>query len=159
MHTDLAACFLPVIESIRRLLELLLPTHYEEVKLQRTGFSFYGEISEALLRDKGQFVFALRGPGTGDELRKRVLTQVKISSTADMRRLVQSAVRGVPTRYLEYPPAELPRLPEYSYFGVETGDPKWKTVREDGDISFYLPDAEPEVDVRLFVVLPRGRQP
>jgi type VI secretion system protein ImpJ len=159
VHTDLAACFLPLTDSIRRLLELLLPTHYEEVKLERMGSSFYGEISEALLRDKGQFVLAVRGPGSAEDLRTRVSTQAKISSTSDMRRIIQTAVRGVPTRYLEYPPAELPRLPDYSYFGVDSGHTKWKTVGEDGDISFYLPDAEPEVDVRLFVVLPRGRQP
>jgi len=157
-HVDLASCFLPMIESIRRLLEHLLPTHYEEITFQREGFNFSAPIEESLLKEGGPFVLALRGAGTLESLRKRIEAQAKISSIEDMRELVRFADRGVPTRYVEHPPAEIPRSSDYNYFLVESGDPRWKKIRDASNFCFYLADAEPELSVRLFVVLPRGRR-
>ena len=149
---------LPMIESIRRLLEHLLPTHYEEITFQREGFNFSAPIEESLLKEGGPFVLALRGAGTLESLRKRIEAQAKISSIEDMRELVRFADRGVPTRYAEHPPAEIPRSADYNYFIVESGDPRWKKIRDASNFCFYLADAEPELSVRLFVVLPRGRR-
>jgi type VI secretion system protein ImpJ len=157
-HTNLAGSLFPLIESIRRLLEHLLPTHYEELTLVREGFQFSASLDESLLREGGPFLLALRGPGTTEALRSRVEGQAKITSVADMRQLVRFADRGVPTRFVEHPPAEIPRYADHSYFVVETGDPRWKRIREAGDFCFYLADAEPDLAVRLFVVLARGRK-
>jgi predicted component of type VI protein secretion system len=65
---------------------------------------------------------------------------------------------GVKREPLDHPPAEVPRHAEYSYFRIETGDPQWRRVRDEADFAFYLPDAEAEVDVHLYVVLPRGKK-
>jgi type VI secretion system protein ImpJ len=158
VHTDLAGCFFPILDSIRRLLEQLLPTHYEEIAFQREGSSFFADIDEGLLREGGPFLLALKGPGTAEALRKRIEGQAKISSLDDMRQLVRFADRGVPARFVEHPPAEIPRSADHSYFMIETGDPKWKKVRDAANLCFFLSDAEQDLNVRLFVVLPRGRR-
>ena len=158
VHTDLASCFHPVIESIRRLLEQLLPTHYEEIVFEREEATYWADIDESLFREGGPFVLAIKGPGTMETLRKRIEGQAKITSFADMKQLVRFADRGVPTRFVEHPPAEIPRSADHNYFVIETGDPRWKKVRDATSLCFFLADAEPDLSVRLFVVLPRGRR-
>jgi type VI secretion system protein ImpJ len=157
-HTDLAGGFLPLIESIRRLLEQLLPTHYHEVELVREGLDFSATLDPGMLQGAGAFVLAVRGPGPTDELRTRVSGQAKITSIEDMAQLRKFADRGVPTRFVEHPPAEIPRYADHLYFAMETGAPRWRRIQDTGTISFHLPNADPELSVRLFVVLAQGRR-
>lgn len=157
-HTNLASCFPPLAVSIRELLGELQPTDYEEVPLQRDESLFYAMLDEQLLRDGGPYILALRAPGTVDDLKERMRLQGKIGASSEIDYLIRNALLGVPRRYLEHPPAEVPRNAEYSYFLIETGDAKWRRVKTEADFAFYLPDAEPEVDVHLYVVLPRGKR-
>lgn len=157
-HTDIASALLPLVESIRQLLEQLLPTHYEEIALTRDGFQFSALLDEKILQSTGAFILAVRGPGSTEALRKRVEGQAKITSVDDMRELVRFADRGVPTRFVEHPPAEIPRAAGLTYFVVEIGDSRWRKIRDAASFCFYLADAEPEFDVRLYAVLAQGRR-
>ena len=157
-HTDLAACFLPLASSIRELLGLVLPTDYEEVPLQRDEWLFYAMLDEKLLRDGGPYILTVRAPGTIDDLKDRMRRQAKIGASSEIDTLIKMNLTGVKRDPMDHPPAEVPRHAEYSYFRIETGDPQWRRVRDEADFAFYLPDAEPEVDVHLYVVLPRGKR-
>jgi type VI secretion system protein ImpJ len=72
-----------------------------------------------------------------------------------MRQLVGFADRGVPLRHLPVPPAEIPRYAGYVYFQLDTADRRWVRVKDGGSFAFYLADAEPDLESRLFVVLGR----
>lgn len=157
-HTDLAGCFLPVTSAVRDLLGHLLPTDYEEVPLQREEALFYAMPDEKLLREGTAFVLAVRTPGSLDDLRNRMQVQGKIGASDEIDALIRKAVTGVKRRYLEHPPPEVPRHAEYGYFLIETSDPGWRRIRDECDFAFFLPDAEPEVDVHFYVVMPRGRR-
>jgi type VI secretion system protein ImpJ len=157
-HTDLAGCFGPLCESIRRLLDRLLPTHYLELPLAREGFQFSTPLEEGVFGRASAFVLALHGALGEEALRKRIETHAKVSSVADMRQLVSFADRGVPLRFLDHPPAEIPRYAGYVYFRLDTADRRWGRVKEGGDFAFFLADADPDLEARLFVVLGRGER-
>ncbi len=156
-HRDLAGCFLPLAESIRHLLSELMPTGYQEVSLQRQDDLFWAPLDDELLKKGGPFVLAIKGGGTTEELRERVKNESKISSTDEIPQLISYAEKGVPASPEDHPPAEVPRHADYAYFILDTTDKSWKRVREDGDFAFFLTSAEPDLDVRLFVVLPTER--
>ena len=154
-HANLAGCFGPLCESIRKLLERLLPVHYVEIPLRREDFLFSSELDQSLFTRGTAWVLAVHGAVAEDALRKRLEGQAKVSSIADMRQLVGFADRGVPLRHLPVPPAEIPRYAGYVYFQLDLADRRWVRVKDGGSFAFYLADAEPDLESRLFVVLGR----
>lgn len=153
-HDDLASCFGTVCDSIRRLLERLLPTHYLELPLQREqSFRFQTPLEESIFPRASAFVLAVRSSVAEPELLRRVETQAKLSSISDMHQLVGYADRGVLLQHLPIPPAEIPRYAGYTYFRCDTNAPLWRRVRSDATFSFFLADAEPDTECRLFVIL------
>jgi type VI secretion system protein ImpJ len=152
-HTALGDCFGTLAEDIRRLLERLLPVHYVEIPLVREDFQFAATLDESLFARTGVWVLALHG-GPGEEsLRKRIETKAKVTSIADMPKLVNFADSGVPLRFLPQPPAEIPRYAGWSYFQVDVADSRWRRVKDAATFAFHLVDAEPDVEARLFAVL------
>jgi type VI secretion system protein ImpJ len=156
-HTDLAACFGAVCESIGRLLERLLPVRYREIPLERSNFEFTAALDEVVLARGTYWVLALHGNVPEDELRRRIETQAKVSSASDMRQLVNIAVRGVTLRHLPVPPAEMPRYAGWYYFQVDTADRGFAKIKDTASFAFYLPDAEADLEARLMVVLAEER--
>jgi type VI secretion system protein ImpJ len=70
-----------------------------------------------------------------------------------MVQLVNFADRGVPLRFTPVPPAEIPRYAGYVYFQVDVADRRWSRVKDAASFAFYLADADPDLEARLFVVL------
>jgi type VI secretion system protein ImpJ len=152
-HTDLGGCFGTLAEQIRRLLERLLPVHYVELPLARQDFQFSTPLEETLFARTSVWVLALRGGLGEDVLRKRIETTAKVTSVADMPKLINFADRGVPLRFVPQPPAEIPRYAGWSYFLVDTADSRWRRCKDDATFAFHLVEAEPDVEGRLFAVL------
>jgi type VI secretion system protein ImpJ len=152
-HADLGGCFGRLAEDVRRLLERLLPVHYVELPLARQDFQFSTPLDESLFARTGAWVLALQGGAGEDALRKRIETTAKVTSIADMPKLVNFADRGVPLRFAPQPPAEIPRYAGWSYFLVDTADSRWRRIRDDATFAFHLVDAEADVEARLFAVL------
>jgi type VI secretion system protein ImpJ len=157
-HDDLAGCFGGLCEKIRQLLERLLPVHYIEVPLERQNFQFSGTLTDDAFARGNAFVLAVKGDDSEERTREQVEVHGKVGSTQDIPQLVRSALRGVPLRYLALPPAEIPRYHGFLYFQVDIGDPRWAKVREAASFAFYLADAHPSIEGRLFVVLSGARE-
>jgi type VI secretion system protein ImpJ len=157
-HDDLAGCFGPLAEAIRRLLDRLMPRHYLELLLRRDGFQFQTELEEQAFTRGTAWVLALRGAVGEDALRKRIETQAKLSSISDMKQLVSFADRGVPLKFVEYPPAEMPRYAGYLHFQLDITDRRFSRLKDGRDFAFFLPDAEPDLEGRLFIVLGRAAE-
>ena len=64
----------------------------------------------------------------------------------------------MPLKFLDYPPAEIPRYAGFLYYQVDIADRRWGRVKEGNSFAFYLADAEPDLEARLFVVLGRERK-
>jgi type VI secretion system protein ImpJ len=160
-HTDLGGCFGALAERIRALLERLLPVHYVELPLTREDFLFSTAIDESLFARASVWVLALHGGAGEESLRKRIETKAKVTSIADMPKLVNFADSGVPLRLLPQPPAEIPRYAGWSYFQLDTQDSRWRRIKDASTFAFHLVDAEADVEGRLFAVLSekeRGRR-
>lgn len=158
VHTDLYGSFQPLVDSIRKLIEELRPTHYDEIELERQGDLFSAPIEEEYFREATAFVLAVRGTTATDELRKRMET-AQITSVRDMRELRKYQTEtGVPRRYEAVPPSEVPRLAEQTYFVIEQVGDFWEKVRKDGEFCLFLPNAAADMTGKLYVVLRRGKK-
>jgi len=159
VHTDLFNSFEPLVESIRKLLEHLIPSHYEPIALERQGARFTAVIPKAIFEDGTAFILAVRGFGPLDEFKKTMDSVAKISSIGDMADLTTFRLKGIPRQYREVPPAEIPRNTEFAYFAIETSDKRWEDkVRKEGTFCFHLEDAAPDLNATLYVVLRRAKQ-
>jgi type VI secretion system protein ImpJ len=152
-HDDLGACYGTIAEHIRRLLERLLPMHYVELPLTRDENQFSTPLDESLFTRGAIWVLALQGGGGEEGLRPRIETKAKLTSIEDMRTLLNFADRGVPLRFLQQPPAEIPRYAGWTYFQVDVADRRWTRIKEASTFAFHLVDAESDIEGRLFVVL------
>jgi type VI secretion system protein ImpJ len=152
-HDDLGTCFGDLAEHVRRLLERLLPVHYVELPLARDENQFSTALDESLFPRGSMWVLALQGGGGEEGLRPRIESKAKLTSVDDMRTLLNFADRGVPLKFLQQPPAEIPRYAGWVYFQVDTADRRWTRIKEASSFAFHLVDAEPDVEARLFVVL------
>jgi type VI secretion system protein ImpJ len=159
-HANLAGCFRPLCESIRRLLEKLLPTHYLELPLRREGVQFSTDLDETVFARGQAFVLALHGTISEQELRHRIdaSTAAKVTSVSDMPKLKQFSERGVPLKFLDHPPSEIPRYAGFVYYQVDTTHRDWSKVKSANSFAFYLVDAPADLEARLFVVLGRERR-
>jgi type VI secretion system protein ImpJ len=159
VHTDLYNSFAPLVESIRKLLEQLIPSHYEAIPLDRQGAKFTAAIPKPLFDEGTAFLLALRGFGPLDEFKKTMDSVAKLSSAGDIGELATFRLKGIPRQYREVPPAEIPRNTEFAYFAIETTDKRWEDkVRKEGTLCLYLEDAPPELNATLYVALRRAKQ-
>lgn len=159
VHTDLYPSFEPLVDSIRKLLELLIPSHYEAIPLDRQGATLSAPIPRELFDEGTAFILAVRGFGPLDDFRRTMDAAAKISSIADMPDLTTFRLKGIPRQYREVPPAEIPRNSECAYFAIETTDKRWDDkVRKEGTFCFYLENAPPELNATLYVVLRRVKK-
>jgi type VI secretion system protein ImpJ len=150
-HDDLGGCFAKMADDIRRLLERLLPQHYIELPLARQEFEFSTPLEDSIFARGSVWVLGLHG--VGEEAVRRRMSDAKITSTQDMSQLVNYASNGVPARFLPQPPAQIPRYAGWTYFEVDVADSRWKRVRDDRSFALHLVDADPSLEMRLFVVL------
>ena len=159
VHTDLFNSFEPLAESIRKLLEQLIPSHYEAIPLERQGARFTASIPSPLFEEGTAFILAARGFGPLEEFKKTMDSVAKISSAGDMADLTTFRLKGIPRQYREVPPAEIPRNTECAYFAIETTDKRWEDkVRKEGTLCFNLEDAAPDLSATLYVVLRRAKK-
>ena len=159
VHGDLYNSFQPLVDSIRKLLEQLIPSHYEAIPLERQGANFTASIPKELFDEGTAFMLAMRGFGPLDEFKKAMDSVAKISSIADMPELTTFRLKGIPRQFREVPPAEIPRNTELAYFAIETTDKRWEDkVRKEGTLCFYLENAGPDLSATLYVVLRRAKK-
>jgi type VI secretion system protein ImpJ len=138
-------------DDVKRLLERLLPQHYIELPLARKDHEFTTPLEETIFGRGSVWVLGLHGQGE-EELRRR-MSDAKITSTQDMRQLVNYASNGVPLRFVQQPPAQIPRYAGWSYYEIDTADSRWRRVKDDSSFAFHLVDADAALEARLFVVL------
>ncbi len=105
-------------------------------------------------------MLAVRGPGDTDKLVKQ-MTSAKISSREHVRQIKPFAVmKGITGPARRRAPSGDRNDPKSTYFVIETGNELWRDkVYNTRSLCVFVPQAEPEFELTLFVVLPEDRRP
>ena len=98
-------------------------------------------------------MFGLRSSVGEAEVITRVPALVKLCSAKFTPELVRRAYPGLALHHMPSPPSALsPRIGS-QYFSVAQTGPCWISIVQTGEVGVYVPDAFPDVDLELLVLL------
>jgi type VI secretion system protein ImpJ len=79
--------------------------------------------------------------------------QVKISSPAEIHRLVRNALPGVSLRHTPVPPAAVPVRLERQYFALNQGGILWDGIVKSQKVTIFVPEEIVKPELELLIVL------
>ena len=156
-HDNLTDSLNGLERHIRRHLEITLPTSCVTVPLQRHSkyvFLHSGVVSDPRCYEKNaEWILGVRAKASTASLIRDVRTLVKLSSKSDIAALVKEGTAGLPLEHVPSPPSVIsPRIGS-EYFRVTRAGPLWKGLHQAREIGVYVPEALPDAELELVVVL------
>jgi type VI secretion system protein ImpJ len=153
-HDALEGCFEPLVRHIRSHLDLALPTRALRIQLELSEPFLHGGVitDSRCFRDAHWYLGVRSSVGQGEVI-ARVPKLVKVCSSKHVLRLVREAFPGLALEPVASPPPEISPRPEMVYFRIGQSGPCWTSLCETAQVGVYVPDAIPDAQVELTVVL------
>ncbi|MDR0786635.1 MAG: type VI secretion system baseplate subunit TssK [Gemmatimonadota bacterium] len=159
-HDRPGECFGTLDRHIRAHLEVTVPTNVVTVRLQASDNNLWaGEIVDRRCFDRGALWFlAVRSSLPVTEVITRTPRLAKVCSSEHIVKLVQRGHPGLALEYVQVPPREISARAGTQYFSIASGTsagphPCWNWIAETSRIGVFAPDALPDVELELVVVL------
>ncbi len=151
-HEHLRECFEPVVRLILNLLRELASGPEFVVPLLYDGEYFTSDLEPRFFDGGNHYYLSIKSNLAPRELERRLMETGKVCSREEMTILRQQFIPGLPVRYLETPPEELPRRALCSYFEVDHRVSLWRRIEERQNIAVFCELAPEETDMQLFVI-------
>ena len=154
-HTRLAECFGALDQTLRELLETVVPARCETLQLRLVRPSIYAAAldQERYLAAPQMYLALKTDMEPGDTVRKAPQL-IKISSGDRVDGLVRQALPGLKVSHVEKPPSTLPVRLDYSYFLLGRSGPEWDAISLARNLAVYVPSELPNARLELIVILP-----
>ncbi|MEM7526995.1 MAG: type VI secretion system baseplate subunit TssK [Pseudomonadota bacterium] len=150
-HEDLQASFEPVVADLRQSLSTVLDRSALPIPLEERRYGVkVATLADPALRDKADFVLAVRADMAGEELRRRLPNQIKIGPVERISELVNVALPGVDVRAMPVAPRQLPYAAGTVYFELETDGAMWGQVRKSATLAIHLAETFPGIEMELW---------
>ncbi|MCR5170326.1 MAG: type VI secretion system baseplate subunit TssK [Desulfovibrio sp.] len=149
-HEDPGACFSSARIVISRLIDLLATGPAHSFSMQRREGVFACELP-AYARSGFDFWLQIRDGGEDAEVQEAA-RQAKFAPAAFLRALVGKSLPGIPLIPSDVPPPGLPKRADTSYFAVDSRDPLWAPLLENGACALFLPGMPEECSVNLVLI-------
>jgi type VI secretion system protein ImpJ len=153
-HDDLAACFLPLIQTIQLGLGRLEDPEAREIPLEfhaRQRVYFNRSIDPAVLERARVFLVA-RASMADEEFRAALPRNISIGSTAGILDIIQAATYGAPIRPMPHFPQELRPQSGWVCFEVDQNNSAWEGVRAQRTVAIHTQDALQDLRLQLWAV-------
>lgn len=154
-HAELSGCFSELDESLRTLLETVVPANYVSLPMRLVKPSVY---ATALDQDRylaaPALYIALSAEMKQADLLKKAPQLVKVSSHDNINRLIQQALPGVELTYVANPPSSIPIKLDFQYFQLSKSGPEWDAIKLARNLAAYVPADFPDPHLELVLILP-----
>jgi type VI secretion system protein ImpJ len=153
-HDDPEAGFDALDRHVRTHLETVIPTNFVSIPLRpTTPYLYTGTVTDRRCFDRSRWVFGVRSSVGEAEVITRVPALVKVCSAKFTPELVRRAYPGLALHHIPSPPPALsPRIGS-QYFSVAQTGPCWISIVQTGEVGVYVPDAFPDAELELLVLL------
>jgi type VI secretion system protein ImpJ len=153
VHDDLASCFIPLVNDVRRSLSMVLEQNAIPIELQDRKFGVRVAMipDKELLRTAG-FVLAATAQIPAEALRIRFPTQVKIGPAERIRDLVNLQLPGIQLRALPVAPRQIPYHASFNYFELERSGELWKQLERSGGLALHVAGEFPGLEMELWAI-------
>lgn len=153
-HAHLDECFGALDRHIRTHLEVVAPSGRIVVPLSVSQpFLYTGALSDPRSFERARWFLGVRSSMSAVDIATRVPQLAKVCSSKYTMELVRRAFPGMPLAHLPYPPAAVAPRPDTQYFTIDRSGPCWDTLRSSHEIGVYLPDAIPNAELEVVVVV------
>lgn len=156
-HDHLDACFDALDRHIRANLEIIIPSNCLSIPLRSTAAYLYtGPVADSRCFGRARWFFGMRSSVGEAETIQRVPRLVKVCSAKFTPELVRRAFPGLTLEYVATPPSSISPRADCQYFSISKAGPCWDTLVQTQEIGVYVPDALPDADVQVLVLLESG---
>ncbi|MEY4754652.1 MAG: hypothetical protein RJA44_2327 [Pseudomonadota bacterium] len=137
-HDDLQACFVPVIEDLRRMLSTVIDRQAIQIELTEHRWGRSALIQDLDLLRQGALVLAANAQLPGEQMRRLFPDRVKLAPTDRIRALVDANLPGIALQILPTVPRQLPFNAGFHYYELERGTELWRQLEQGGALSIYF---------------------
>jgi len=152
-HADLQQCFEPVFEALRISLSKVLEQDAVSIPLQERRYNIrQASIGDPTLLEHASFVLAVSAEMAGDEVRRRLPSQIKIGPPAEIKQLVNSQLPAVMVRSLPIAPRQIPYHADHVYFELDRTGEMWGRIKGSGGLALHLAGEWPGLKMELWAI-------
>lgn len=152
-HDDPGKVFIEAIEHIESLIERVMPTSIEPLKLVRENDNIVtAEINDTRMLESRQFFLCVLVERETAEWINEFGKFTRIAARKDLEELVISAMPGIGIRHIQRPPTRMPVKAGYEYFMLEKGGRFWEAVRESRTLSLFITDEYADASVEIITL-------
>ena len=152
-HNDLAACFTPVMQDLRRSLSMVLEQNAFQIELLERAYGVrVAVIADKSLITSAVFVLAVASELPGEQVRKLFPTQVKIGPVEKIRDLVNLHLPGVGLRPLPVAPRQIPYHAGNNYFELDTSSEFWRGLERSGGLAMHIAGDWPGLKLEFWAI-------
>jgi type VI secretion system protein ImpJ len=109
-------------------------------------------VADHALFDNAMFVLAARADLAAEDLRTRLLVQVKIGSAEKIRDLVNLQLPGVGLRSMAVAPRQIPYHAGSCYFELDRASELWRAMKSAGVIAVHQAGDFPGLILELWAI-------
>ena len=150
-HDDIGKCYHELLALLDRFINNLLPTTFIRRRFEPSGNRLEVALEDPWLDPGVQFYLGIESDRDVEDI-DREQSFLKMSSAADMDRLINRRLPGMMGRRVHRPPIGLPDRPDIHYFRIRREGEYWNGVSESKVLScFGLND--PALNLYLYVLL------
>lgn len=154
-HGNLSSCFSELDDTVRELLDTVVPSNHVMLPLRPTEPSIHATaIEQERYLEAREWYLGVRADMDLPRLLEKVPQLVKVSSRDRMDMLIKRALDGLELRHVPDPPSALPVKLDYQYFRLERTGSDWDAIRSALNLVAYVPDDFPDPKLELLILLP-----
>ena len=157
VHDDLSGCFGSLDETVRTLLETVVPSNFVSLPLKLVQPSIY---ATALAEDKylsgTRLYLAVSAEMNQADLISKAPYLVKVCSANHIEHLVRQALPGAALTHVPKPPGAIPVKLNHQYFSINQSGVAWEAVVRARNLAAYVPGDFPSPQLELIVLLPEA---
>lgn len=153
-HLKLADCFETLDHHIRTHLELVVPSNFVEIALNKVAaYVWEGTIKDERALSRSRWIFGINAKVGESEIITATPRLVKVCSREFLPKLVSRALPGLAMKHLPVaPPAISPKV-DMQYFSIDKAGPCWDHIVATRLLGVYVPGELPDPKIELLVVL------
>lgn len=152
-HDDLASCFTPVMQDLRRSLSMVLEQNAFQIELRESAYGVrVAVIADKSLITSAVFVLAVASELPGEQVRKLFPPQVKIGPVEKIRDLVNLHLPGVGLRPLPVAPRQIPYHAGNNYFELDTSSEFWRGLERSGGLAMHIAGDWPGLKLEFWAI-------
>ncbi len=156
-HNALGPCFQQLDETLRRLLETVIPANFVALALKPVEPSIWATaLDEERYLSGTRLYLAIRAEAGEGDLIAKVPYLVKVCSANHIEHLVKQALPGVELTHVQRPPSAIPVKLNHQYFSLNQAGLAWEAIMRSRNLAAYVPGDLPNPQMELVILLPRA---